>query len=387
MLKRTNLILLNVLLIMSSNVPASARGNSRLTIQGFYSSLVFTSATNDREQDGLVGPVRRVRTETARIATKNGKPVEGERVVLETATYDIRGNKVDTAYFLVAGATLTGKEVYKYDDKGNMTEMTLHNTDGSVLSKEAYAYEFDQVGNWMKMTTSVAILEGGKVTYEPTEVTYRSVAYFLEENVARMMQPAAAPNGGTATASALVASSSTDGKVPAAVSFASSNAAVPTSTAGVATPKSTSKMTVPTVAALNKVEIMAPSPAISGTSLGVAANSGVVAKIDDEAPPKPVVRGPLKPVSGGLLNGKAVSLPMPLYPEMARRVRTTGMVTVDVVIDVTGKVISAKASNGPMMLQQAAERAALQARFSPTLLSGQPVKVSGIINYNFTLSQ
>jgi outer membrane biosynthesis protein TonB len=39
------------------------------------------------------------------------------------------------------------------------------------------------------------------------------------------------------------------------------------------------------------------------------------------------------------------------------------------------------------MLHQAAEAAAKQARFSPTLLSGQPVKISGMINYNFTLTQ
>jgi protein TonB len=61
------------------------------------------------------------------------------------------------------------------------------------------------------------------------------------------------------------------------------------------------------------------------------------------------------------------------------------MVTVEVIIDLTGRVISAKAVSGPVILQQAAEGAALRARFSPTLLSGQPVKVSGQINYNFTL--
>ncbi|MCA1592167.1 MAG: energy transducer TonB, partial [Acidobacteria bacterium] len=95
----------------------------------------------------------------------------------------------------------------------------------------------------------------------------------------------------------------------------------------------------------------------------------------------------LKPISGGILNGKALNLPSPTYPEMARRVRTTGLVEVEVVIDLSGKVISAKATSGPALLRDAAERAAMQARFSPTLLTGQPVKVSGTITYNFTLSQ
>ena len=94
-----------------------------------------------------------------------------------------------------------------------------------------------------------------------------------------------------------------------------------------------------------------------------------------------------KPVSGGILNGKALKMPMPMYPELARRARLSGMVEVEVVIDVTGKVISAKAVKGPALLHGAAEQAAKNARFSPTLLSGQPVRVTGTISYNFNLSQ
>jgi TonB family protein len=61
------------------------------------------------------------------------------------------------------------------------------------------------------------------------------------------------------------------------------------------------------------------------------------------------------------------------------------VVTVEVVLDESGKVISANASTGPGALRDAAVQAALKARFSPTKLSGQPVKVSGVINYKFTL--
>ena len=78
-----------------------------------------------------------------------------------------------TSIFPLAGSTLTGKEVYKYDDKGNISEMTLLNEDGSLVGKETYKYEFDFAGNWNKMTTSVAVVEGGKMSFEPTEVTYR----------------------------------------------------------------------------------------------------------------------------------------------------------------------------------------------------------------------
>jgi TonB family protein len=76
-----------------------------------------------------------------------------------------------------------------------------------------------------------------------------------------------------------------------------------------------------------------------------------------------------------------------MYPENARRLRTAGIVIVEVVVDETGKVISAVATSGPALLKDVAVQAALRARFSPTKLSGQPVKVSGLINYKFALTQ
>ena len=336
MSKRTACLSLLVLLLASSAASAAPLGALRFLASPF--------AANDREQDGLVGPVRRVKTETAKIAVKGGKPVEGQRVLLEATTYDMKGNRVDNAYYLAAGGTITGKEVYKYDERGNMTEMTLHNPDGSLLSKETYTYEFDAVGNWVKMTTAVAVIEGGRVTFEPSEVTYRTIAYYLDEGMlAKMNAPAAAAPSPVAAAPA----------VPGANVAAQPAAAQPAAVLAAAAP---------------------------ATPLGAP-----VVKADGEAPVRPAARGPLKPVSGGILNGKALNLPAPVYPELAKRARTSGVVEVEVVIDLSGKVISAKALKGPIMLQTAAEDAARRAKFSPTLLSGQPVKVSGLISYNFTL--
>jgi Ca-activated chloride channel family protein len=93
-----------------------------------------------------------------------------------------------------------------------------------------------------------------------------------------------------------------------------------------------------------------------------------------------------RPVSGGVLNGRAISLPKPVYPPSAKTFRTEGVVTVEVLLDENGKVISARAIDGSPMLRQAAVDAARQARFSPTSLSGQPVKVSGVITYKFSLA-
>jgi TonB family protein len=89
------------------------------------------------------------------------------------------------------------------------------------------------------------------------------------------------------------------------------------------------------------------------------------------------------PISGGVLNGKATHLVQPSYPPIARAAHASGSVTVQVVVDENGNVISAHATSGHPLLQAAAINAARGSKFSPTKLSGQPVKVSGVIVYNF----
>lgn len=88
-------------------------------------------------------------------------------------------------------------------------------------------------------------------------------------------------------------------------------------------------------------------------------------------------------ISGGVLNGKATSLPRPPYPAAARAVKASGAVNVQVTIDENGNIISASAVSGHPLLRQAAEQAAREAKFAPTLLEGIPVSVTGIIVYNF----
>jgi TonB family protein len=90
-------------------------------------------------------------------------------------------------------------------------------------------------------------------------------------------------------------------------------------------------------------------------------------------------------ISGGVLNGKAVSKPQPAYPPIAKAAGASGTVTVQILVDEEGNVVSAAAVSGHPLLQQAAVAAAREAKFSPTLLSGQPVRVSGVVTYNFVL--
>ncbi|MFZ1700841.1 MAG: TonB family protein [Pyrinomonadaceae bacterium] len=118
------------------------------------------------------------------------------------------------------------------------------------------------------------------------------------------------------------------------------------------------------------------------------ARSQQVAAVERETvSPPPVVKRdppPNKPVSKGVLNGTATSLPKPAYSAAAKAVSAQGRVNVQVMIDESGKVISANAVSGHVLLRSAAEDAARRARFTPTLLSDIPVKVTGVITYNFT---
>lgn len=110
---------------------------------------------------------------------------------------------------------------------------------------------------------------------------------------------------------------------------------------------------------------------------------------DDPPPPAPAPT-PQQPrivrATSSVITSKVISKPAPPYPKIAIATRTQGPVNVEILIDEGGNVISARAVNGPAVLRQAAEQAARQARFTPTMLGGRPVKVSGVITYNFVLN-
>jgi len=139
-----------------------------------------------KEQDGLVGAVRRVKTETAKLEFKDGRAIEGPLELVELTTYGIKGNRTENTSYPINGSML-GKEEYKYDDKGNIIEMTLRDERGTILSKEAYDYEFDKIGNWTRMTTNLIVFQNGQVNHEPIEVTYRTLTYYFDDSVAKIV--------------------------------------------------------------------------------------------------------------------------------------------------------------------------------------------------------
>lgn len=108
---------------------------------------------------------------------------------------------------------------------------------------------------------------------------------------------------------------------------------------------------------------------------------------DELPPPPPAPPQPLVRISGGMLDGEAMSKPAPVYPALAAETtRASGLalVEVQVVVGANGKVDHARAISGDPLLWLAAEEAAYQAEFKPPRVQGEPAFMTGTLSYDFT---
>src|SRR5437867_6686753 len=353
--------------------------NRSIEAQGKVVRSSISAESSNREQDGLNGPVRRLRVETAEILVKDGKTVEAPHVLREISTYDPKGRKIDSVAYPVEGTTMPGKEQYQYDDKGNIIEMVLRADDGSILSKEKYDYEFDEFGNWKKMTSSVGVYESGKLSYEPVELTYRTISYYYNEAIDRMAKSLSKSNDGS-------------GSAP--------RAEPPPTKPAAATPVRGSstepKIAIKDEATSSRVEPQVKNGEINGETRAAAS---VAAAPRDEAELKNSHTGttvaapsgssnkaiPIQYVPEEVLRSAVVELPRPEYPQAAMLARVEGNVEVRVLVDEQGNVMSARAMSGSPLLIDAAEAAARKARFSKAKLSLDSARVYSVIKYTFTI--
>lgn len=169
-------------------VPVQAQNS----VAGGQPTASVTILDSTKDQDGLVGSVRRVKIQSAKLEFKSGQLLEGPLQLLEITTYGLSGNRIDNVSYPVASYSV-GKEEYEYNDRGNIIKMTLRGNDGSILSRENYEYEFDTFGNWRKMVTSLVLFEDGELKHEPVEVTYRELAYYFDDSVAKIVNPISPP--------------------------------------------------------------------------------------------------------------------------------------------------------------------------------------------------
>ena len=273
-----------------------------------------------KEIDGLKGPVRRVETEIARVQLKRGKLVQVSRSLLERTLYDERGRRVENETYPIVG-TQVGQEAHKYDAQGNLSETVVRDARGAVLSKTIYDYELDRFGNWIRMTASVAVAVSGRIEYEPTEITKRNITYYLID------EPGAPQTAGAAH---------------------TNEAAAP-------------------VAEGDKVGQRVEAPEAKGPQAALPYSPDAGSALLD----------------GGVLNERTTALPKPAFPVSWKRLDNPVTVTVEVVVDITGRVIQAHAQSGPDALRKPAESAARRASFLPFYVAGRPVRARGTINYTF----
>lgn len=323
---------------LRTRADAGRRGGAR-------SPLVILDGT--RESDGLRGPVRRVETEVARVEVRQGRTHALAPSLLERTLYDERGRRVGNETYPVAGSSRTGRESHSYDARGNVVQTVVRDAAGAVLSRTAYEYEFDEHGNWTQMTASVAVSNQGRAEYEPFEITRRSITYYALDVAAagKTRDGAAAGQNGAGAGRG--------------VALAGNNAA----------------------------------PAATGEKVGGPARDGAGARAAVPAITTPAADGRKSPAAkappggevldAGLLNARATWLPQPAYPVGSRILDTPYTVAVEATLDITGRVVGAKAQNGPPALRDSAERAARLAAFLPFYVAGRPVRAKGIINYSF----
>ena len=322
------------------------------------SSAAATNTVGNRQQDGLNGQVRRIRVETVNLLVKDGKTVEGPPVIREITTYDPRGQKIDSIAYPADESTVVGnKQQYLYDARGNITEMVMRADDGSVLNRVKYDYEFDEFGNWKKMTGSIAVYENGSLGYEPFEITKRTITYYYGEPPPKAITASVPPIPNTNT------NASASGPAESAKPASDAPVNVPamsTTTSDV----HTNAAADPTVVAPEKKDPSITAPATATPK-------------DDKLP---TIR-----ISEKALRKAAIDLPQPQYPEAAKLLGAEGIVEVQVLVDEKGEVTKASALSGDLLFTEVAAEAARKAKFSRAKLSKGQAKVYGVIKYTFKL--
>jgi len=134
-----------------------------------------------------------------------------------------------------------------------------------------------------------------------------------------------------------------------------------------------------------------PGGVPGGLSTGIP---GGAPKGDEPPPPPPPPKPTPEPtpkqiqkISSGVMQGLAIEKPAPPYPPIAKAARASGAVLIQVLIGEDGRVEDAQVISGHQLLREAALAAAKRWKFRPTTLSGVPVKVQGVLTFNFNLGQ
>ncbi|HEY5330300.1 MAG TPA: TonB family protein [Acidobacteriaceae bacterium] len=132
------------------------------------------------------------------------------------------------------------------------------------------------------------------------------------------------------------------------------------------------------------------TPPSIGNIVGMGSNTPSLVSANSSTGSPAIVVAAARPerpkVSTGVSAGLLLSAIQPIYPTIAKAAGVQGTVTVHAIISKTGAIESASATNGPIMLRQAALDAIRMARYRPYLLNGLPTEVDTTFSVNFRLN-
>lgn len=118
--------------------------------------------------------------EQGRIARRSLSDADGSAISGNAYTYGPTGRVVEVATQGRDGR-LVSRWLFRHDEHGNEREWVELGADGALRKKEAYAYEYDERGNWLKRVTSEWVPRPGEPAgagvFEPAEAVYRTLAY------------------------------------------------------------------------------------------------------------------------------------------------------------------------------------------------------------------
>jgi protein TonB len=255
----------------------------------------------------------------------------------------------------------------------------------NLIESSSHAKEFKRRGSFLLFTTAtylVLFVITGVVSIYAYDAHLESQNTELEITFVPLREAEPAPPPKNTIPASNPDRSSTESVRTALYTSVSDPTKVPTEVSNKAQP-------VPPATQFSKLgSYNADLPTPPGSDRGVPDGTGSTPVVNfPENPPPPPEERPVIPkvvrMSAGVLKGNAISLPQPVYPHIAKQINLQGSVSVQILIDEVGNVVSAEIVSGHPILNPEAKKAALRARFTPTKLSGVPVKVSGVIVYKF----
>jgi hypothetical protein len=342
---------------------------------------------SDKEQDGFKGPVGSVRVEKAEIKNENDKTVEGQRVRSQKILYNEKGEKVemilyngeyisrrllfnkDTQGNTLATAFERGnpsastptadssapqenngrkafKHVFKYDERGNRTEDAVYSEDGTLLSKDIYLFDIEGNHFGVKNIDEKGVERSTRFMYDSKGVNV--TRHFYSQTGKRIERRSytyefdAQGNWIKQTASKIL---DDDKSEPIEVIY-------------------------------RTISYYPPVGKYLGDVVGGVRNAAPGAKALYTE--KGVIA-----IEGELIAGKPIRTVQPKYPPLAMAAKVAGAVIVEVTTDEEGDILSARALQGHSLLMAVSEKAALEWKFTPTTLKGEPVRVVGTLTFNF----